>query len=144
AGLIDVLDRADGAGRARPRQRTHRSSSARATGYRPGAPRAAVRGVPLRSVPPAPMARRTATVPTTVAAVPAGVLAPAVPSDGSAGLPAVFPGRLHRLSRRVALWGAGPEGAHLAWRVTAARPMGPGAVPGALRRLARRIALWGA
>src|SRR6478609_5139647 len=106
AGLIDVLDRADGVA-GRPRPRTHRSAAHRSAAYRTGASRAgAVRTVPLRSVPPAPMARRPAlwgagshgenlawhAGPWVVA-----------PLDG-AHAPVRTPA-LRRLTRRLALWG---------------------------------------
>ncbi|MCW2704258.1 MAG: uncharacterized protein JWQ37_2253, partial [Blastococcus sp.] len=52
AGLIDVLDRADG-GPVHGRSRTRRPATYRPAGSRAGA----VRTVPLRSVQPAPMAR---------------------------------------------------------------------------------------
>src|SRR4051794_25077817 len=52
AGLIDVLDRADGPSTAGPRRRS--------TAHRPAGSRAgSIRSVPLRSVRPAPMARPT-------------------------------------------------------------------------------------
>lgn len=153
AGLIDVLDRAD-APAARRRVHPRHAAAARAAAYRSGA----VRPVPLRSVRPAPPARpASAAVPAPV--VPARTPAPAV-------VPAVAPsatrpGALARLTRRAALWGAGPAGAHLAWRPSA--PVAPAAAvtprsatpaPDALRpaaarggllaTLRRRTALWGA
>jgi hypothetical protein len=152
AGLLDVLDRADGdaGAMARRRPRTHRSAAARSAAYRAGASRAgAVRSAPLRSVPPAPMARRAAapapaagTLP--ASAAPAGAYPWQAPADASPSLPGTSaPGRWHRFIRRVALWGA--DGEHLAWRVPEARPTGRSAVPGsAVRRLSRRLALWGA
>jgi hypothetical protein len=142
AGLIDVLDRADsGAPRRRPLPR--HAAAARAAAYRSGV----VRTVPLRSVRPAPPARPA---PVPFRALPQ---APA-PSAPVAALPA---GPLARLTRRVALWGAGPGGAHLAWHCTA-HTTAPAAVepqraterrpaparPGLLTSLRRRAALWGA
>jgi hypothetical protein len=142
AGLIDVLDRADG-GSARARSSTRRPVTYRPAGSRAGA----VRAVPLRSVQPAPMARP----------VPGAVRPPEAPR-----LPAPAAGRLHTVIRRAALWGAGPRGEHLAWRPTAraatshtpaparsavAPRSAPPAVPprpARLRRLVRRVALWGA
>ena len=139
AGLIDVLDRADG-GSVHGRSRTRRPATYRPAGSRAGA----VRTVPLRSVQPAPTAR----------AVPG-----AVPGPAPAPLPAPAAGRLHTVIRRAALWGAGRHGEYLAWQSTAhptARPTARPAVaprmatppaarrPARLRHLVRRIALWGA
>ena len=131
AGLIDVLDRADGASTAR-RPQPRRTSSHRHPGTRSGA----VRTVPLRSVQPAPMARPTPVVPR----------AYAVPEPERAGVAG-----LADLVRRAALWGAGPAGEHLAWRprsLTAPAPRPPVAPavrrPGRLRGLVRRAAMWGA
>jgi hypothetical protein len=124
AGLIDVLDRADAAGRAR-RPMPRRASAHRPAGSRSGA----VRTVPLRSVQPAPMARVTPTP--RVFVVPEPERAPV--------------GGLSGLLRRAALWGSGSHGEYLAWRVAP-----PVAAPAAARRpvrlrsLARRLALWGA
>jgi hypothetical protein len=120
AGLIDVLDRADGARAARPR----RSAAHRSGG---------VRTVPLRSVQRAPVARP--------APAPALVAEPLAPAH----VPAA-PSRLRALTRRVALWGAGPQGEYLAWRCAAPSTVAePGATPraGRLRTLVRRMALWG-
>ncbi len=139
AGLIDVLDRADsGAPRRRPLPR--HAAAARAAAYRSGV----VRTVPLRSVRPAPPARPT---PAPFRALPQ---TPA-PSATVAALPAGF---LARLTRRVALWGAGPDGAYLAWHGTAPAAVEPQRAaaerrpapprPGLLTSLRRRAALWGA
>jgi hypothetical protein len=146
AGLIDVLDQADGAlGPRRPRPRraaVHRSPSMRLVAdrwdpLREFAPRAATRPtslraapsrhlhsrpVPLRSVRPAPPAR----VP---APVPAAAPLPPAPRGLRAGL--------RSFVRRMALWGAGPGGAHLAWG--AGRPP-PVYRAGALVPPARRAA----
>jgi hypothetical protein len=121
AGLIDVLDRADG--NLSPRRAAVRRASAhRPSGNRSGA----VRTVPLRSVQPAPMAR--------TAQAPRVYVLPEperVPVTG-----------LGDLVRRAALWGAGPRGEHLAWQV---RPVAPAAPrPSRVRALLRRAALWGA
>ncbi len=107
-GLLDVLDRAE-SGSARSGSRpVHRTGAAR----RP----AAVRPVPVpaarpRPLPPAP--------------VPAPVWTAPAPAPASRrGLRA----RVRGLVRRLALWGAGPDGAHLAWGRPAApapRPDGP-------------------
>lgn len=136
AGLIDVLDRADGT--PAPRARTHRSAASRAAIQRATAGRA----VPLRSVRPAPPARPA----------PAPFVAPQTAAEQP---PAVAtPGALSGLVRRVALWGAGSQGQYLAWRpgLPVAHPAPPvsrrpaaAARPLPLRtRLVRRVALWGA
>jgi hypothetical protein len=122
AGLIDVLDRADGAPDGR-RPQARRASAHRAAGPRAGA----VRTVPLRSVQPAPMAR----------AVPAP-RAYVVPEPERVPVT-----RLSDLVRRAAMWGAGPRGEYLAWRV-APQPAAPAAHrPARVRSLVRRLALWG-
>ena len=109
-----------------------------------GARRGGVRTVPLRSVQPAPMARP----------------APgAVPARQAAPQPVRTTGLLRTAIQRAALWGAGPQGEHLAWaparparRAVAPRPSrsprspprrhaasGPTAAPGAPDRpLGRR------
>jgi hypothetical protein len=126
AGLIDVLDRADGPSAAGPRRR--------ATAHRPAGSRTgSIRSVPLRSVRPAPMARPT---PASVPAEPPRV-APAAPV-AAAPVPSV--GLLRGLTRRAALWGAGAHGEYLAWspaplHAGARRPLFGGAL--------RRAALWG-
>jgi hypothetical protein len=140
AGLIDVLDRAEG-GAARRRTLPRHAAAARAAAYRSGA----VRTVPLRSVRPAPPARPA----------PAPFRAqPPVPAPSVAAVPATHEGLLSRVTRRVAFWGAGPGGAYLAWSPsTPARSTG--SVPAAERRpepvtlgflggLRLRAALWGA
>jgi hypothetical protein len=137
AGLIDVLDRADGA------VATRRAPARRPSAHRPaGARSGAVRTVPLRSVQPAPMARPTA--------APRAYVVPE---------PERIPvTRLSDLVRRAAMWGAGPRGEYLAWRTgshtvpaRAAQPRPaapvtprPRATRAArVRALARRMALWG-
>jgi hypothetical protein len=122
AGLIDVLDRADG-GTTRPRRRP--------SAYRPAGSRSGVRTVPLRSVQPAPMAR-PAPAATTVAFRPPVPVVPA--ASGRTGLRLV--------SRRIALWGAGPEGEYLAWQSPAPRAAAPRR--SRLRAFVRRVAMWGA
>jgi hypothetical protein len=126
AGLIDVLDRADGPAVGR-RPQPRRTSAHRPAGSRGGA----VRTVPLRSVQPAPMAR--ATPPGRTPAVRA-VMAPEPERAPVGGLSDVV--------RRAAMWGAGPRGEHLAWRVRPTAPP-PAAGPGRIRSLVRRLALWG-
>jgi hypothetical protein len=122
AGLIGVLDRADGAPAGR-RPQAGWASAHLPAGSRTGA----VRTVPLRSVQPAPMARAT---PAPRAYV--------LPEPERAPI-----GRLSDLLRRAAMWGAGPQGEYLAWRVA------PHAAPPALRRparvrdMVRRLAMWG-
>jgi hypothetical protein len=138
AGLLDVLDRADGVV-PHQRARSRRPAASRSEGYRRGAPRR----VPLRSVPQAPAARPA----------PAGTM----PLTASRPVPAPpSPGRLSALTRRMALWGAGAEGEYLAWRSTGTshdrlprdprRPWMPerSARPHRLRGLVRRLVLWGA
>jgi hypothetical protein len=131
AGLIDVLDRADGSAPAR------RPQPRRTSAHRPAGPRSlAVRTVPLRSVQPAPMARP----------------APAAPRAYALPEPERVPVTgLADLVRRAALWGAGPRGEHLAWRprpaaaAAAPAPVMAAAVrrPGRICTLLRRAALWG-
>lgn len=120
AGLIDVLDRADQSRpRPRPRPATHRTA----------------RPAPLRSVQPAPAAR----VPRPVALPVHSPRVVVVPDRVREPL-----GGLRGIGRRVALWGAGDQGQHLAWRT----PPPPAPVPGrrraAVRAFTRRMALWGA
>jgi hypothetical protein len=121
AGLIDVLDRAEGGGPVR-RPQARRASAHRPSGTRPGV----VRTIPLRSVQPAPMARPAPTPRVLVLPEPERV-------------PLT---RLSDVFRRAAMWGAGPRGEHLAWRVAPHRaaPRRPARV----RTLVRRLALWGA
>src|SRR4051794_20251420 len=110
ASLLDALDRADAVeGRPRPRPR-------RATGRRTA--RAGLRPVqPLRSpqaaAPAAAPAAGTAPAPT----------APA-PTERR-GLRTA----LRDLTRRLALWGAGPDGVYLAWGSTARPPISLAAEP---------------
>jgi hypothetical protein len=140
AGLIDVLDRADGA-TALVRPRPHRAAASRAAIHRA----AAGRSVPLRSVRPAPPAR-PAPAPFPAAAEPAAVEWPVPVAPG---------GSLSAMVRRVALWGAGPQGEYLAWRSAPAaavppdshpipRDRSPVVRPPLRARLVRRVALWGA
>ena len=126
AWLIDVLDRADAATPSGPRRRAsaHRPAGARGGG---------IRSVPLRSVRPAPMARP--------APAPAPVQPPHVAQAAPVPANPVAPaGGLRGLTRRAALWGAGPRGEHLAWSPAPAHPARPSLVAGLLRR----AALWGA
>jgi hypothetical protein len=138
AGLIDVLDRADGGTVAgRRRLSAHRPSGARST----------VRTVPLRSIQPAPLARPAVGTVRQPAGAPPAAAPPAAVRPG---------GLLHTLVRRAALWGAGQQGEYLAWRPSARPAPAPGDAVGAprpavrtrrparLRRLVRRVALWGA
>ncbi|MGY2127771.1 hypothetical protein [Blastococcus sp. SYSU DS0617] len=120
AGLIDVLDRADGAAvpqRSRP--------------VHTGALRSSARAVPLRSVPMAPPARTPAVAGTRGPTVTVVADRERRPLTG-----------LRDLTRRVALWGAGAQGEYLAWRTPEPAPGLP--LRPRLRALTRRIALWGA
>jgi hypothetical protein len=109
SGLIDVLDRADGvaAGTRPQRSAGARPAAVRTAAVRTQAARAgSLRGVPLRPVQPAPAAR-----PALPARAPAAVLGPPV----TAAARRAPTGRLRALVRRLALWGAGPNGEYLAW-----------------------------
>jgi len=134
AGLLGVLDRADV---VVPHQRPR---SRRAAAFQPDAHRRdSARRVPLRSVPPAPAARSAT----------AGSR-PVVAAQATATAPATSSGKLHTLTRRAALWGAGSGGEHLAWRVIAPASRPARQAPERsvrqhrLRALIRRLALWGA
>jgi hypothetical protein len=136
AGLIDVLDRADDPvlpRRPRPRRAApYRSPHARVvadrwdplrtTAPRPE-PRKVSRAVPVRPVPLAPSTRLPAAPGTALPRTPDARApyppAPPVPVPVAArtGLRA----RLRVLVRRVALWGAGTDGAYLAWGAPAHR-----------------------
>ena len=122
AGLIDVLDRADGAGR---RPQVRRPSAHRPAGSRTGA----VRTVPLRSVQPAPMARTTHAPRVVVVPEPERV-----PVGGLSGL-----------LRRAALWGSGAQGEYLAWRVAppVTDPAAAARRSARVRSVVRRLAMWG-
>ena len=152
----------------RPRPRRRRPAVGRTPGRRPAAHRpagsrsGAVRTVPLRSVQPAPMARPA---PAPFAAAPAPAPAAAAtpaparrcdrrwPAARRSGAPArtasSWPGArrapkdrrppvLRGLIRRLALWGAGPQGEYLAWGGT--RPVPPARPAAARRRPARGAA----
>jgi hypothetical protein len=128
AGLIDVLDRADG-GLVGQRPRPRRSAA-----YRPAGSRSGVRTVPLRSVQPAPMARP--------APAPRAFV---VPEPEPERVPVT---RLSDVFRRAAMWGSGPQGEHLAWRVASPAVASPAVAraarrPARVRALIRRLALWG-
>lgn len=117
AGLIGVLDRADGA-----RRPVHTSAF-----------RATVRAVPLRSVQLAPAAR-PARVPLAPPRTPTVTVVPDPERRPLTGLRDVV--------RRAALWGGGAHGEYLSWPTpepTPRRPLRP-----RLHALTRRIALWGA
>jgi hypothetical protein len=139
AGLIDVLDRAeDPVLPSRPRPR-------RATPYRsPHARVVADRWDPLRSAAPRPEPRTVSrAVPVRPMQQAPSTRLPAAPHSGAArlALPAVHPtappvavpaavpaglrARLRALVRRVALWGAGSDGAYLAWGAPAQRVYRP-------------------
>jgi hypothetical protein len=128
AGLIHVLDRADGVpGPIRPVR--HRSAASSRSG--------AGRGVPLRSVRPAPPAR-PAPAPLRV------VVDDPAPTEWTASQAPVPPGPLTAMVRRVALWGAGRQGEHLAWRGSAPATGQAPVRPSLLTALVRRVAFWGA
>src|SRR4051812_8986932 len=115
AGLIDVLDRADAMlPRQRPRPR-------RAAAHR-GAGRAAGRGVALRPVPPL-RAKPPAPAPRPAAPEITVVVVPDPPTRR--GLRA----SLGALTRRLALWGAGADGEHLASWSPARPPRRPAPAP---------------
>src|SRR3954469_22658598 len=126
AGLLDVLDRADG-GLSGRRPRPRGTASYRAAGSRSG-----VRTVPLRSVQPPPLARPVPSAPP--APRPMVSIAPAA-TQGSA---------LRLVGHRMALWGAGPNGEYLAWAGPDARTAAhsPHAAPRPSRwsALLRRVA----
>jgi hypothetical protein len=173
AGLIGVLDRVDGPAGALGRRRLPaprpagagarssgiRTAGLRATGIRAAGFRAtAVRSVPLRSVQPAPRARRPAGTPVIEPGSYWDMTRAPVPVAPEPA-PRRTPGRGAALVRRAALWGAGRNGEHLAWRTSAAvtaltKAATPptGTAPAAevaprgprLRTLVRRMALWGA
>ena len=115
AGLIDVLDRADG---GTPRRRPLPAARRRRAGRR----------LPLR--------RRPHRSPALGPARPAGPAGPGPLPRAAAGAGAVrrrrpdAAGLLARLTRRVALWGAGPGGAYLAWHRPRRRDVGRGPSPG--------------
>jgi hypothetical protein len=124
AGLIDVLDRADGTMAGR-RPQVRRPSAHRPAGSRTGA----VRTVPLRSVQPAPMARTTHASRVVVVPEPQRV-----PVGGLSGL-----------VRRAALWGSGAQGEYLAWRVAppVADPVAAARRSARVRSVVRRLVMWG-
>jgi hypothetical protein len=124
AGLIDVLDRADGTMAGR-RPQVRRPSAHRPAGSRTGA----VRTVPLRSVQPAPMARTTHASRVVVVPEPQRV-----PVGGLSGL-----------VRRAALWGSGAQGEYLAWRVAppVADPTAAARRSARVRSVVRRLVMWG-
>jgi hypothetical protein len=120
-GLIGVLDRADGT-----------SSTQRTRPVHSAAVRASARAVPLRPVPPTPAAR-PGRVPVAAPRTPTVTVVPAPERRPITGL--------RDLARRAALWGAGPQGEHAAWRTPEPEPRPP--LRPRLRALTRRIALWG-
>ncbi|MGK5112590.1 MULTISPECIES: hypothetical protein [unclassified Geodermatophilus] len=114
SGLLDVLDRAE------ELPLRHRPRPVRAVVTRPGTLRRPGRPLPTARPVPVPAAR-----PRPVAETPA-------PSPAAEPVPAEAPRpglrvRLRALVRRLALWGAGPEGANLAW----GRPAAPAPHPDA-------------
>lgn len=133
AGLLGVLDQADA---VVPPQRSQRR---RGVAHRDAYRRGAVRRAPLRPVPQVPAAR-----PAPSGSRPAVAVRPA-PAGAAVSI-----GRLHALTRRAALWGAGPNGEHLAWSAgapvhrTAERAPERTGRPHRLRGLIRRLAIRGA
>ncbi len=134
AGLLDLIGRAD----ALP----HRRRPGRAVLTRsPGAPRA-LRPLPVARPVPVPRPRPAAPAP--VRPAPAGTVpGRTVPGRTVPVRTVPVPGsrlraRLRATVRRLALWGAGPDGAYAAW------PTPPVAVPPPGPGLVRRLALWGA
>ncbi|WP_448641800.1 hypothetical protein [Geodermatophilus sp. URMC 63] len=131
AVLLGLLDAAE--------ELPHRRRPRRAAATRsPGAARA------LR---PLPVARPVPSLRPRPAAPAAAPAAPAVPAAATpppvSGASGAVPGsrlraRLRAATRRLALWGAGPDGAHAAW------PTAPVVVPPARPGALRRLALWGA
>ncbi|MGY1746276.1 hypothetical protein [Blastococcus sp. SYSU D00695] len=142
-GLLAVLERAEAlppAGRPRPR---------RAALHVPAGRRGLPAARPVPQPRPRPAAPAASSAPAR-AAVPAPVMwRPA----GSPPLAPPPPARRPGLVRRLALWGAGPDGAHLAWnRPATTPPTVPPAAPAVprrgvgdrLRRGVHRLARWGA
>ncbi len=155
SGLLGVLERAAALPPAeRPRGRRpvrHTSTGARGQRALPVARPV----LPPRTRPVAPAAVPPRAVPP-IAATPAPVMWRPAPARAEPPAPAP---RRPGLTRRLALWGAGPGGAHLAWNRPA--PVPPAAVPAPaparvpapapsrpglrdrLRQGVRRLALWG-
>ncbi|MGY1741543.1 MULTISPECIES: hypothetical protein [unclassified Blastococcus] len=152
SGLLAVLERAEAlppAGRPGALPRPRRAVLHGAAGRRGRRVLPAARPVPV------PRTR-----PVVRAAVPPRTPSPAPVMWRPAGAPPVVPPppappRRPGLVRRLALWGAGPDGAHLAWNRPAPAPAPPSAAApapataparsgGRLRRGIRRLALWGA
>jgi hypothetical protein len=132
AGLLGVLHRADEV-LVRHRPRPDRSAVHRSGAYRPGAYRRGPdRRVPLRPVPQAPSARSAPAA--SLPAVPAVPARPVQREQRPAGLRALA----RRLTRRLALWGAGPGGEYLAWRSSAPRSSARGTRPDADRPVVLR------
>ncbi len=124
SGLLDVLDRAEEFPPRRPRP-------GRSTGLRPGGPRRSAGPLPPARPVPVPAARPRP-VASSSAPVAAAPVAPAAAGGTTTERPAPRPpfrARLGALLRRLALWGAGPDGAHLAWGRPAARIADAPAVP---------------
>jgi hypothetical protein len=121
AGLIGLLDRADGAPAGQRSRPVHTSAY-----------RASARAVPLRSVPAAPAAR-PGRVPVAAPRTPTVTVVPDPERRPVTGL--------RDLARRAALWGAGPRGEYAAWRTPEPDPRPP--LRPRLRAFTRRIALWG-
>ncbi|WP_369257261.1 hypothetical protein [Geodermatophilus amargosae] len=134
AGLLGLLDRAH---ELPQRRRPRRAAGTRS----PGAPRA-LRPLPVARPVPVPRTRPVPPVlvpaaPAEVAPVPASVAVAAVVPPPVAAPGPRWRARLRASVRRLALWGAGPDGVHAAW------PTAPVVVPPAGPGLVRRLALWG-
>jgi len=108
------------------------SSAQRSRPVHTAAFRASARAVPLRPVPAAPAAL-PGRVPGAARRTPTVTVVPEPERRPITGL--------RDLARRAALWGAGPQGEHLAWRTPEPAPRPP--LRPRLRALTRRIALWG-
>jgi hypothetical protein len=129
SGLLDVLERADDLPlRSRPRP-------ARAAVLRPGPARTARGAGGVRPLPPArpvPLPRPRPPVVQPPAVLPeAAVRAEPRPGLGARlrTLPRGLGARLRTVARRLAMWGAGPGGANLAWgRPAAPAPRADGPV----------------
>ncbi|MGY1704319.1 hypothetical protein ACI79C_07080 [Geodermatophilus sp. SYSU D00697] len=118
SGLLDVLERADELPLRRPRP-------GRATVLRPGATRRPARSLPVARPVPVPRPRpASSAAPAPVPPAPPAAVAAPRPAADQPPRPTLR-ARLRALVRRLALWGAGPDGAHLAW----GRPVRPARRP---------------
>ena len=154
SGLLAVLERAPAlpsAGRPRPRRAVLRAAAG-ARGHRL---------LPVARPVPQPRPRPVAPAAQTIGARVPGPAPVMWRTDRTAVRPAAVPlppRRRPGLTRRLALWGSGTDGAHLAWNrsaptaipaaaalvADAAAPAGRPSLRGRLRQGVRRLALWGA